>query len=79
MPIPGMDNSWSWEEESFRTRAHWRLRFLWRPRRSAITGQWLWLRYVYEGIRMITGPGDPVILFRYHDPVEHIVWQLKQK
>jgi hypothetical protein len=71
-----MDNKW--EEESFRTQAHWRLRFVWRPRRSAITGRWLWLRYVYEGIRMITGPGDPVILFRYHEPVEHIIWNLKQ-
>ena len=78
MPIPGMDHFNNWEEESFRTQAYWRLRFLWRPRRSAITGRWLWLRQVYEGIRMITGPGDPVIMFRYHEPVEHLIWQLKQ-
>jgi hypothetical protein len=76
MPIPGMDNKW--EEESFRTQAYWRLRFLWRPRRSAITGQRLWLCQAYEGTRMITGPGDPVFLFRYHEKLEHIIWQLKE-
>jgi hypothetical protein len=75
MPIPGMDNKW--EEESFRYNTYWRLRFLWLPKRSAITGRQLWLRQVYEGTRMITGPGDPVFLFRYHEPAEHIIWQLK--
>ena len=61
----------------FNGRAYWRLRFLWWPRRSALTGRWLWLRYVYEGTAMWTGPGDPVFEFRYHEPVEHIIWQLK--
>jgi hypothetical protein len=70
-----MDNNW--EEEAFYTHAHWRLRFLWRPKRSAITGRWLWMCQAYEGIRMITGPGDPVFLFRYHEPVEHLIWRLK--
>ena len=38
MPIPGMD----WTDEPFRDRAVWRLRFLWRPKRSALTNRWLW-------------------------------------
>ena len=67
----------SWGEESFHTHAHWRLRFMWWPKRSALTGRWLWLRQAYEGTRMITGPGDPVFLFRYHEPVEHLIWRLK--
>jgi hypothetical protein len=67
----------SWEEESFHTHAHWQLRFLWWPKRSAITGRWLWLRQVYIGTRKITGPGDPVFLFRYHEPIEHLIWRLK--
>jgi hypothetical protein len=66
-----------WEEEAFHTHAYWQLRFLWWPKRSAITGRWLWLRQVYIGTRMITGPGDPVFLFRYHEPEEHIIWRLK--
>jgi len=75
LPIPGIDISW--EEESFHTHAYWRLRFLWWPKRSSITGRRLWLRQVYEGTRMITGPGDPVFLFRYHEPAEHLIWRLK--
>ena len=78
MPIPGMDNYNNWEEDSFRSQAFWRLRFMWRPKRSTITSKWLWLQYAYEGTKMITGPGDPVFLFRYHEPVEHLIWQLKQ-
>lgn len=66
-----------WDDDAFYTRAHWRLRFLWRPKRSAITGRWLWLCRVYEGTAMWTGPGDTVFEFRYHEPTEHIIWQLK--
>jgi hypothetical protein len=72
-PIPGMDKPYN----IFYDRAYWRLRFLWWPKRSAITGRWLWLCRVYEGTAMYTGPGDPVFEFRYHEPVEHIIWRLK--
>ena len=66
-----------WNDEAFHSRAYWRLRFMWLPKRSAITGRRLWLRFVYEGTAMWTGPGDPVFEFRYHEPMEHIIWQLK--
>jgi hypothetical protein len=66
-----------WKSEAFRARSIWRLRFVWKPRRSAITGRWLWLRYAYEGTAMYTGPGEAVFEFRYHEPAEHIIWQLK--
>ena len=62
----------------FYHRAYWRLRFLWLPKRSAITDRWLWLRTVYEGTAMYTGPGNAVFEFRYHEPTEHIIWQLKR-
>jgi hypothetical protein len=74
MPIPGMDR----KDILFNSRAYWKLRFLWRPRRSAITGRWLWLRYVYEGTAIWTGVNEAVVEFRYHEPVEHIIWKLKQ-
>jgi hypothetical protein len=64
-----------WQDGRIQT--HWRLRFMWKPRRSSITGQWLWLRYVYEGTSMCLGPGEALFEFRYHEPVEHIIWQLK--
>ena len=73
LPIPGMDNS-----DEFYNRAYWRQRFTWLPKRSALTGRWLWLRRVYEGTAMWTGPGDPVFEFRYHEPAEHLIWKLKQ-
>jgi len=74
MQIPGMD----WKDEAFRHRAFWKLKFLWLPKRSALTGRRLWLQFAYEGTAMYTGPGDPVFEFRYHEPLEHIIWQLKQ-
>ena len=73
MPIPGMA-----DDDSFYNRAYWHLRFLWLPKRSALTGRWLWLRRVYEGIAMWTGPGTPVFEFRYHEPAEHLIWSLKK-
>ena len=73
MPIPGMAN-----DDSFYNRAYWRLTILWWPRRSALTGRWLWLRQVYEGTAMWTGPGTPVFEFRYHEPAEHLIWSLKK-
>ena len=63
--------------DPFARRAHWKLRFMWKPRRSAITNRWLWLCYAYEGVALWTGPGDPVVEYRYHEKVEHIIWRLK--
>jgi hypothetical protein len=73
MPIPGMA-----DDDSFYNRAYWRLTVLWWPRRSALTGRWLWLRPAYEGTAMWTGPGTPVFEFRYHEPAEHLIWSLKK-
>ena len=74
MPIPWSDRV---DDEAFRRRAYWRLQFLWLPRRSALTGRWLWLRRVYEGTAMWIGPGESVFEFRYHEPKEHVIWSLK--
>jgi hypothetical protein len=73
MPIPGMA-----DDDSFYNRAYWRLTILWWPRRSALTGRWLWLRLAYEGTAMWTGPRTPVFEFRYHEPAEHLIWSLKK-
>ena len=74
-PIPGMIKV---PFDSFHDRAYWRKKFLWWPKRSELTGRWLYLRPVYEGTAMWTGPGDPVFEFRYREPVEHLIWKLKQ-
>ena len=66
------------DDDAFYNRAYWRQRFMWWPRRSALTGRWLWLRRAYEGTAMWTGPGTPVFEFRYHEPKEHLIWSLKK-
>jgi hypothetical protein len=71
--IPGVETY-----DYFYDRAIWRLRFLWCPKRSAITGRWLWLRQVYEGTAMYHGPGEAVFEFRYHEKIEHLIWSLKK-
>ncbi len=43
------------------TRSYW-------PRRCDITGKSLWLKKSICGIRMWTGPGDPVYETKWFDP-----------
>ena len=73
MPIPGMDQ----EREAFYRKAKWDLTFVLWPKRCDLSNKWLWFRQVYKGTAVWTGPGEPVYEFRYHEPMEHIIWQLK--
>ena len=72
-PIPGMDDG------SFYIRAEWKLcRVVW-PQRCAITGLRLWPgTQAYRGIATWTGPGKPVIEYKWHARHEHLLWQLKE-
>jgi len=47
------------------------------PERCALTGKRIWLERGYKFTKMITGPGDPVYLYRWHNKHEHLIWQLK--
>jgi hypothetical protein len=76
-PIPGMDQTYD-TYDSFYNRAIWKLKFLWLPKRCALSNHWLWLCWAYQGLAVWTGPGTPVLELRYHGPVEHIIWKLKQ-
>lgn len=76
--LMGVSMGYTQAYDSFADRAYWKLKFLWLPKRSYLTNKWLWLRTVYEGTAMWTGPGDPVFEFRYHEPAEHIIWNLKR-
>ncbi len=58
------DSSWEWS-----------LKFACLPR-SVDSGQWVWLRKYYHGIRVIHGPGTPVILHQYMTPEEYTWYQL---
>jgi hypothetical protein len=54
------------------------LTFAWLPKKCHISGKRIWLKYGYRLTRMISGPGDTLFLYRWHDKNEHIIWKLKQ-
>ena len=54
----------------------WVLKRCWRPQTCFLTGKQLWGKRAYYGVRMITGPGEPVIENYYIDKFEFIKWQL---
>jgi len=64
---------------SFYIRAEWKLcRVIW-PKTCEITGRRLWPgTLAYRGIATWTGPGKPVIEYKWHDRQEHLMWQLKE-
>ena len=55
-----------------------KLKFAWLPKTCYISGKRIWLKYGYRMTRLITGPGDTIFEYRWHDKFEHIIWKLKQ-
>lgn len=51
-------------------------KFSWSPQTCDISGKRIWLKYGYRLTRMITGPGDTLFEYRWHDKFEHIIWKL---
>jgi hypothetical protein len=57
---------------------NWKLKLCWtRPRNCFLTGRPLWGRYAYHSVRVITGPGDPVIENYWIERDKFIIWNLK--
>jgi len=54
------------------------LKFAWLPETCALTGKRIWLKKAYRMTRIITGPGESIFEYRWHDKIEHIIWKLKQ-
>lgn len=52
------------------------LKFAWLPETCHISGKRIWLKRGYRLTRMITGPGDTIFEYRWHDKNAHIIWQL---
>lgn len=57
---------------------NWQLKFCWIPQRCFLSNKSIWARKAYYGIRMITGPGEPVYEHRWVDSNEFILWQLQK-
>jgi hypothetical protein len=54
------------------------LTFSFLPRRCYLSKKLIWFKKGYMYVRYITGPGEPVVQYRWHDKQEHIIWQLKR-
>jgi hypothetical protein len=53
-------------------------KFAWLPHRCDISGKRIWLEYAYRMTRIITGPGESIFEYRWHDKNTHIMWKLKR-
>jgi hypothetical protein len=53
-------------------------KFAWFPETCHLSGKHIWLKKGYRLTRIITGPGDTIFEYRWHDKNEHIIWKLKQ-
>jgi hypothetical protein len=56
----------------------WELKFLLWPRKCYLSGRTMWLEFAYRGTSVLTGPGDSIIDYRWHDKAEHLIFKLKQ-
>ena len=50
----------------------WTLKFVFLPRKTE-NNKWAWLTKVYHGMRIVYGPGTPVILEKWMTP-EEFTW-----
>jgi hypothetical protein len=55
----------------------WELTFAWMPHRCSLTNKLIWLVFAYQGMSILTGPGDSIIDYQWHDKNEHLIWKLK--
>jgi len=53
-------------------------KFAWFPKTCYISGKRIWLEHGYLLTSMLTGPGDTIFEYRWHDKNEHLIWKLKQ-
>ena len=54
------------------------LKCAWLPKTCYLTGNRIWLKKAYRMTRIITGPGESILEYRWHDKNTHIIWLLKR-
>ena len=74
----GWTSPWQywWKDQNDKHYA-WTLKFALLPRKT-LYNKWVWLSKVYRGVRIIHGPGTPVILEKWLTPEEFTWFQLTQ-
>lgn len=56
--------------------AVWERTFSLIPRRCDLSGRWIWGNHI-RGTRVITGPGEPVVITIWNHREEHLLYRLK--
>ena len=55
----------------------WKLKLCWTPKKCFLSQKPLWGKRAYQGTRIITGPGEPVIEHYWIEKNEFMIWNLK--
>ena len=75
---PGPDQSPPSEDWGLNRAQRWDLKFCWLPKECFLTGQKLWGKLAYRGIRWIHGPGEPIEQIYWVDKDEFLLWNLRK-
>jgi hypothetical protein len=71
-------DSLMWTDSDFKRRCvGWYLEFSFLPRQCFYTGKYLWFKWAYKGIAIVTGPGEPVFEDRWCDRKEYLFLKIK--
>jgi hypothetical protein len=62
----------------FHSKVIWKTEFAWLPHRCQLSRKIVWLETAVRGTAIYTGPGEPVIEYRWHNSQEHLIWLLKK-
>ena len=64
--------------EDFKRRCiSWQLKFSLWPRRCFYTGKYLWFKFAYLGTSILTGPGEPILEYRWCERHEYLFLKIK--
>lgn len=74
----GPDQSPPSEDWGLNRAQRWDLKFCWLPKECFLTGQKLWGKLAYRGIRWIHGPGEPIEQIYWVDKDEFLLWNLRK-
>ena len=55
------------------------LKFVWIPKTCYVSGKLIWLEYAYKETALWTGPGEPLLEYRWYTKHEYIIARLRGK
>lgn len=61
----------------FYKKAEWEYVFSWLPHKCEISNKLLWFTRAYRGMAVYTGPGEPVIEYKWFDKDQFMIARLK--